>query len=210
MLWRTSPAATELEELDVDWLAPAARTSGGLARAHRGHGLDLDARGARGRAARDGPAARFSAPSTRTPRSRRLPAARARDAQAPGGRGVPAAAGARRRELARGDAPPSWRRSGRRRPRPSTRSRRSRTLCERPARGSTSTRPTRARPSVCPESRWSLAGVRARRLARRQPAQVAVDADGLLVPLHAAAGGLPRRVHPRARVPAHDRRGRTA
>ncbi len=40
ILWRTSPALQELEELTVDWLAPAGRASGYVQRAHRGHGVD--------------------------------------------------------------------------------------------------------------------------------------------------------------------------
>src|SRR3954463_14835516 len=49
ILWRTSPASTELEGLVCDWVAqllrpPAARPPGGLARPHRGPRLDLDAR----------------------------------------------------------------------------------------------------------------------------------------------------------------------
>ena len=45
---------------------------------------------------------------------------------------------------------------------------------------------------------------RARRLARRQRAQVAVHADGLLAALDEPAGRVPRRVHARAGVPADD------
>ena len=56
ILWRTAPAATELEGVVLDWVGAAARAAGGLARAHRGHGVDLDAgradRGARGNRAR--------------------------------------------------------------------------------------------------------------------------------------------------------------
>ncbi len=44
---------------------------------------------------------------------------------------------------------------------------------------------------------------RARRLARRQPAQVAAAPDGLLAPLDRAARGVPGGVLARARVPAH-------
>ena len=51
--------------------APAARPAGRLARAHRGHRVDVDARGADRRAARHRAATSSSAPSTRTRRSRR-------------------------------------------------------------------------------------------------------------------------------------------
>ena len=40
MLWRTSPAATELEQLRSRWLAPADGRALELARPHRGLGLD--------------------------------------------------------------------------------------------------------------------------------------------------------------------------
>ena len=53
-----------------------------------------------------------------------------------------------------------------------------------------------------PRAALGVRGRRARRLARRQPAQVAVHADGLLAALDAPAGGVPRRVLARARVPA--------
>ena len=47
MAWSTSPAATELEQLVLDWLAQLLGLPRGLARAHRGHGLDVDDRRAR-------------------------------------------------------------------------------------------------------------------------------------------------------------------
>ena len=59
--------------------------------------------------------------------------------------------------------------------------------------------------AVCPELRGRFAGLRARRLARRQPAQVAVHADGLLASSGRAARRPPRGVQPRARVPARRR-----
>ena len=40
MAWSTSPAATELEQVALDWLAQLLGLPRGLARAHRGHGLD--------------------------------------------------------------------------------------------------------------------------------------------------------------------------
>ena len=49
MLWRTSPAATELEELVLDWVAQLIGPPGGASRPHRGHRLHLDSRRACGR-----------------------------------------------------------------------------------------------------------------------------------------------------------------
>ena len=58
ILWRTAPAATELEGVVLDWVARTARPPGGMARPHRGQRLDLDAgrdhRGAQGHRARAG------------------------------------------------------------------------------------------------------------------------------------------------------------
>ncbi len=59
-----------------------------------------------------------------------------------------------------------------------------------------------------PRAALGLRGHRARRLARRQPAQVAAHAAGLLGALDAPPRGLPRRLRARAGVPAHARRGR--
>ena len=56
--------------------------------------------------------------------------------------------------------------------------------------------------------RAAHAGLRARRLGRRQSAQVAVHADRLLLPLHVAPRRPARGVRAHARVPAHLRRGR--
>ena len=44
ILWRTSPALQELEELTVDWLRQLVGLPGGVRRPHRGHGLDRGAR----------------------------------------------------------------------------------------------------------------------------------------------------------------------
>ena len=43
ILWRTAPAATELEGVVLDWVADLLGLPGGLARPHRGQRLDLDA-----------------------------------------------------------------------------------------------------------------------------------------------------------------------
>ena len=60
---------------------------------------------------------------------------------------------------------------------------------------------------VCPELRWSQEGVELARLARREPAQVALRADGLLGALDEPARGLSRRLHARPGVSADERRG---
>ena len=59
-----------------------------------------------------------------------------------------------------------------------------------------------------PRAALGLRRHRARRLARRQPAQVAAHAAGLLGALDAPARGLPRRLRARARVSADAGRGR--
>ena len=61
--------------------------------------------------------------------------------------------------------------------------------------------------AVCPELRDALRRLGARGLGRRQPAQVARHADGLLGLLHAPPRGAAGRVQPRPRVPSR-RRGR--
>ena len=59
-----------------------------------------------------------------------------------------------------------------------------------------------------PGAALGVRGRRARRLARRQRAQMDVHADGLLAALDEPPGRVPRRVLARPGVPAHDRRGR--
>ncbi len=107
MLWRTSPAATELEELALDWLRQLLGLPEGPARPHRGHRLHLDA----GRARRGSRAASGRRRALLRARAllRGQGGAAARAAAAQGGRGrrVPAATG-----RARGDA--RRRRGGRR------------------------------------------------------------------------------------------------
>ena len=71
-LWRTSPASTELEGVVLDWVAELLGLPAGLARPHRGHRVDVDARRAdRARRHTTGQATSSSAPSTPTRRSRR-------------------------------------------------------------------------------------------------------------------------------------------
>ena len=70
MAWSTSPAATELEQVVLDWLAQLL----GLPRGWHGHIEDTAStarRGARAPRASCGPAASSTRPSTRTSRSRR-------------------------------------------------------------------------------------------------------------------------------------------
>ena len=50
MLWRTSPAATELEEVTMRWLGASARPAARVDRRHLRHGLDRRFHRARGRA----------------------------------------------------------------------------------------------------------------------------------------------------------------
>ena len=206
ILWRTSPLLQELEEVTLDWLAQLLGLPAGPARPPRGHRVDRDdgrARsGARGEAGRP---LSSSARSTRTRRSRR----RAGSSTSRRGR--------RRWTTPSGSAPmrstsrthaPSSPRSGRPRRARSTRSPRS---------------PTRASATdvwlhvdaayagsaaVCPELRGRVRRLGARRLRRRQPAQVAADADGLLRALDASARRPPRRLQPRPGVPARQRGGR--
>ena len=195
MLWRTGPAATELEELALDWL----RQLLGLPEGLHGHiedtRLDLDARGARGRAASSGPAARSSAPSTRTPRSTRRPAARPRAAQGPSRRRVPAAPGRAREALIAGDSARRRRRDGRHDlhhvGRPGAR--RSPTLCERAGAWLHVDAAYAGSAAVCAELRWALEGV------ERADSLVVNPHKWLFTPvdcscaLHPPAGGLPPR-----------------
>ena len=50
ILWRTSPALQELEEVTLDWLAQLLGLPSDVPRAHRGHGVDRHLVRARGRA----------------------------------------------------------------------------------------------------------------------------------------------------------------
>ena len=183
MLWRTSPAVTELEQLTLSWIVPAARLPGDVARPHRGLRVDLDA----GRAVRGAHGAPRS-PRRRRLRARalvhrpRLPHPRPRD---------PPRAGRRRLPHARRRARPERclrRRRHRRHDlddvgRPRARDRR---RGRRVGRVAARRRCLQRLGARLP--RAAHAGLRARRLGRRQPAQVAVHADRLLVPLHVAPG----------------------
>ena len=185
--------------------AAAARPAGRLARAHRGHRLDLDAR----RADRGAPRHR--------PERRRVLGARAfvrREGGADARDGAAQGAG-RTRSCACGadlvDTRATWRRS----------SRRSGTTSFASVDPGAGARRGRARGGrLAPRRRrvrrlgLGLRGGalvagrgRARRLGRRQSAQVAARADGLLAALDVAAGGVPRGVL--ARRPSTCARRRT-
>ena len=105
--------------------------------------------------------------------------------------------------------PRSSRRSGRRRRRRSTRCRSSRDRCERGGRLAARRRRVRGLGGGLPRAPLVPRRLRPRRLDRRQPAQVAVHADGLLGALDAAARGAARGVRARARLPRGDRRTRS-
>ncbi len=148
ILWRTSPALQELEEVTLDWLAQLLGLPAGL----HGHIEDGASIGtmARPRGCTRGEARR---PGRRLLRARALvgaeglPDPRARGARDAGGRGVP------RSVPTRSTSPtpaPSSPRSGRPRRARSTRSARSRTRASARASGCTSTPPTRARPRSAP------------------------------------------------------------
>ena len=203
MLWRTSPAVTELEQLTLSWMCQLLGLPEALARAHRGFGLDLHARravrGAHCRPDRRVVVASEHAHSSIDRACRilglelrhvpvdddfrmRIDALDLRDACA-----VVAAVGTTSTtsvdpvpEIADAAAAAgAW--------------------LHIDAAYSGSAR-------VCPEI--ADARLRARRLGGRQSPQMAVHADRLLVPLHVAARRPACRVRAHARVPAHVRRGR--
>jgi aromatic-L-amino-acid/L-tryptophan decarboxylase len=92
IVWRASPAFTELELRVADWVRQAARPPGRLPRTYRGHGVHLDARGAHRSATRD-----------RTQRRRLLRACTllGREGRADARDGAPQGAGPRARERVR-------------------------------------------------------------------------------------------------------------
>ena len=178
ILWRTSPALQELEEVTLDWLAQLLGLPDGL----HGHIEDTastvhDGRARRGAAGEAGRARRRRLRARALVGREGVPAARARGASGAGRRRVPAP---RRTRSTSTDA------------------------CAVVATiGTTSTSSVdpvdaiadRAEAAgvwlhvdaayagsaaVCPELRGALRRLGARRLGRRQPAQVAADADGLL------------------------------
>ena len=180
---------------DARLARPAARPSRGPPRAHRGHGVDVDARGARRRADACGPAASSTPPSTPTSRSRRRAAARARVGKVRVDDEFRMLA-----DFSLADATAVVATVG-------TTSTTSVDPCA-------SSPPLRGRRRLAPRRR-GVRGLRGRlprvplvprrlgasRLDRRQPAQVAVHADRLLDALDAPAGGAPRGVRGARRLP---------
>ena len=223
MLWRTSPAATELEEVALGWLRELMRPAAGVRGRHLRHGVDLHAARA-GRRARSGrartcasgasPAAARRALARLLLRARALVGRQGGDHARPGARRAPPHSRGRslrdaRRRAARGH------RGGSRAPagcrsRSSPRSARRR----RPASIPCARSPTSARPSgvwLHVDAAYAgvaamLPGYRARarrrgrgRLARRQPAQVAVHAvrsERVLLPAHGRRCGARSRSSP--------------
>ena len=205
ILWRTSPALQELEEVTLDWLAQLLGLPEGL----HGHIEDTAStgtmvgarRGAAGEARR---ARRRHARSMRTRRSRRRA-------------GCSSSSCGRRRSTTRsGCAPDALDLDGRVRGRRHDRDDldelgRSRAGDRGRARGGG--RLAACRRGLCrlggglPGAARVVRRLGAGRLGRRQPAQVAADADGLLDLLDATARRLARRLQPRAGVPARQRGG---
>ena len=178
----------------MDWLAQLLGLPRGLARPHRGHGVDLDGRRARRRADASAGRRRLRVGAGELQRREGGAARRARVPQGRGRRRVPHAhrLPARRRDRGRRDG----RHDGDDVGRPGARARA-------PLRGggrlAARRRGLRRRGGGLPRAALVPRRLRARRLDRRQPAQVAVHADGLLGVLDAAPRGAPRDV--RARRP---------
>ena len=189
---------------DGDGLArAAARPAARLARPHRGHRVDVDGRRARRRAHAAAGRRRLRLGAGELQRREGGAARRARVPDGRGGRRVPHAHRTFRSTTRPRSSRPSAR-PGRRRSIPC---RSSRAAARRPVSGCTSTPRTPARRRSAP----SCAGASTastRRLGRRQPAQVALHADGLLGVLDAPPGGVPRGVRARARLPCRDGGGR--
>ena len=231
MLWATSPACTEVEQVDARLDGRAARAARPLPQ-RRGPGA------ASSRTARRAPRCAPSWPPASGPpavatnahrhgRAASWPTPRSQ-AHSSVEKGVriagigddnlrmvdvddafamrpDALAAADRRRPGRRAAPrsSSWPPPAPRRRWPSTRCPRSPRSAGARASGSTSTGPWPASPRSCPELRWVNDGLDAGRLLRHQPAQV----DGRQLRLHPVLGGRPGRpaagaVDP-ARVPAH-------
>ena len=204
ILWRTSPALQELEEVTLAWLAELLGLPAGLHGHLEDTRLDRARHRARGRARR----------GARPARRRLLRAHALVDGEGGAAARARAPHGARRRRVrAAPRAPrPDRRLRGRRDRRDDVVGRgRSRRGARRPLRRRGRLAPRRRRVrgqrGRLPRAPPALRRLGAGRLDRRQPAQVALHADGLLGVLHAPAGGAARRVQPRPRVPPR-RRGR--
>ena len=205
ILWRTAPASTELEGLVCDWVAQLL----GLPEGWHGHIEDS--------ASTSTLAALIAARHTTGRDRRRLLRARAlvgregradaRDASCARSRSTAstgcAPTGSTSSDAAVGGARPSAR------PRPTSVDPVAAVadLCEQTGTWLHVDAAYAGTAMVCQELRWAFDGRRARRLAGRQRAQVDAHADGLLAAVDEPARGLPRRVQPRPRVPAHARRG---
>ena len=197
MAWSTSPAATELEQVVARLARAAARPAARLARAHRGHGLDRDARRARGgaRSCRPGGVvyasehAHFSVEK----------AARILGLEF---RAVPVDDEFRMRtdfpldDAAAVVATVGTTSSTSVDPVPALADR-----CERGGRVAARRRRVRGLGGRLPRAPLVPRRLRPRRLDRRQPAQVAVHADRLLGALDAAARGAARGVRGARRLP---------
>ena len=212
MLWRTSPAATELEELAADWV----RQLIGLSR-RAGTATSRTPRRPRRSPrspprASSGPAARSSAPSTPTPRSTRrrgssgLPLRKVEADEE--FRLRPDALRGRRRTRAR---PPSWPPSARPRRRPSIRCRRSADIAEAAGAWLHVDAAYAGSAMVCEELRWAFEGV------ERADSLVVNPHKWLFTPVDCSLlytrrpEELRARLQPRARLPADaTRRRRTS
>ena len=232
MLWRTSPVGTELEGVVVDWLRQAlglpesfdglitdtASTSSliALAAAREAAGVDAAAAGLAGR--RISGAARLCARPRRTRSiekacmtlgsgAQSLVRVAADDAYAMRPDAL-AAAIAADRAAGRGRSRSS-RRSARRRRRRSTRSRPIADIAAREGLWLHVDAAYAGAVAIAPRAARPVPRLGARRLDRRQPAQVAVHAARCVAPAHAPHAGPARRIQPRARIPA-DARSRDA
>ena len=230
MLWRTSPIGTELEGVVVALAArgpgPAGRRSTGLltdtaststlialAAAREAAGLDASARGLAGRDdVRAGPRLRLGGGPQLHREGVHDAGPRPRGAgQDPGQR--PLRAGARgprggdRRGPGRGPAArsPSWPPSAPPRPPPSIPVAAVADIAEREGLWLHVDSAYAGVVALLPDRRGAVRRLGARRLDRRQPAQVAVHAARRLAAALAADGPAARGVQPRARVPAHAR-----
>ena len=207
ILWRASPALQELEEVTLDWL----RQLLGLPEPLHGHIEDTASSGLITALA----AARAAAPDRRVvvcsehTHSSTVKAARLLELEIRHGAG-------RRRLRDPAGHPRPTRRLRRRR-------HRGHDLVRRGRPGRSDRRPRRRRAGMAPRRRGvrglggrlpraaaPLRRLGAGRLDRRQPAQVAVHADGLLRVLLPPPGRPPARVQPRARVPARQTRTSSA
>ena len=229
MLWRTSPVATELEEVVVDWLRQGLGLPDGIRRPDHRHGLDVHADraggGARGRRHRRGGvglAGRADVPRAAGLRLDRgaflhregrmtLGLGRTSVASHPRGRGLPrwTSTRSRRRSRRTGRRPPADRdRRARSAPRPrppSTRSRAIADVAEREGLWLHVDAAYAGAVALIPERRGPFAGWERADFDRREPAQVVVHAARRVAAADPPDARPRDGVQPRARVPAHAR-----